>query len=386
MACRTISWGMPWGDGPAVSPGPGDRPHPRHPPPGRPGRGDRPGRGAPYAPPECIWRWSIPTWALSAERWRFAWPTSGSWSARITACSGRRPSGRAESQAVDIARSPFRLEPVRPRSMGGTSSAPVTRGGRGRRPGRSGGAARSSRARTAGVPADPAPGRLARGPRAVRGSVRQCGAGCRARRPGVGGAQAGPGRALATPQASGVRVRSRARSPTLRLASCSCTRTRTVGWPSRSAMVTLPAGWALASMTNCGLRPGEWSAGPPAGPFPPRRLDQRACPGPSSAGAPHGTLVTASEQSAGRGARAGLVRAAGAGAPVLCGAPGPAAAAAPGGRSRRGGGGRRGIGHLADARVTLVKWPNDVLLEGARWPGSWSRGGPRRDGPSSGSG
>ena len=77
------------------------------------------------------------------------WPTSGCWSGPTTACCGwRRRAGGGIVEAVDIARSPFRLEPVSATFHGRDIFAPVAahlaagaalaRGGRPARPGRAG--------------------------------------------------------------------------------------------------------------------------------------------------------------------------------------------------------------------------------------------------------
>ena len=91
------------------------------------------------------------------------------------------------------------------------------------------------------------------------------------------------------------------------------------------------------------------------------------------AGAPHGTLVTASEQSAGRG-RQGRSWSAPAGRALLCSVlvrdPPRLIPLAAG----------LAVADVAGARAR-VKWPNDVLIEDARSRGSSSRAALRSAGP-----
>ena len=80
----------------------------------------------PYMPAACTWRSSTPTSAPSAGRSRSRWPTAG---VLVGPDNGLLLAGRgsagASCEAVDIARSPLRLEPVSATFHGRDIFAPV---------------------------------------------------------------------------------------------------------------------------------------------------------------------------------------------------------------------------------------------------------------------
>ena len=79
----------------------------------------------PYSDPASTWPWSIPGSAPSAGRWRFAPGRTASWSAPTTASSARppRPSA-APREAVDLTDSPLPPDSRSPRPSTGATCSP----------------------------------------------------------------------------------------------------------------------------------------------------------------------------------------------------------------------------------------------------------------------
>ena len=80
----------------------------------------------PSCPRVSISRWSTRAWARPAAQSRWRPPRAGCWSARTTGCSpGRWIALGGALDAVEISRSPFRLEPVSATFHGRDLFAPV---------------------------------------------------------------------------------------------------------------------------------------------------------------------------------------------------------------------------------------------------------------------